>query len=447
MANGVIYQLALAFLLGAFIGLERQIHEKTEPKQGKSFSFLGLRTFALTTSLGAISGIIYLQNPALSLVISVAFVLFAFGYYVFDSLFSKDFGITTEIALLYSYIIGVLITTSALPVQIIIGITVILVLVLSRKEIIQQYVQGVEKGQMASFISYLVIALVILPLLPNVSYRLSDIPQFLGVLKSFGINVSHNFAAMEIVNPFKLWLVVALITGVDVLGYILERTVGQKKGWLLTSFAGGFVSSTATTGSLALQSKSSGSVNHLVAAAMVANLASFLQEAVLILPLSIVLFAKILPSIALMLLSSLLIAVFFLKKDRPSENLQSTKENLKKTKLFYLYPALKFALLFLVIRLLAQIALQLFGDSGFFITMALGAIPGMDAVLISIAEFAGKTVSYGSAIWVFVLANAVNLLVKSFYSFMNGKREFAVKFSLSVVIIVLSSMVGLFFVK
>jgi len=130
MANGVIYQLALAFLLGAFIGLERQIHEKTEPKQGKSFSFLGLRTFALTTSLGAISGIIYLQNPALSLVISVAFVLFAFGYYVFDSLFSKDFGITTEIALLYSYIIGVLITTSALPVQIIIGITVILVLVL-----------------------------------------------------------------------------------------------------------------------------------------------------------------------------------------------------------------------------------------------------------------------------------------------------------------------------
>lgn len=445
MANVIIYQLVLAFLLGAFIGLERQIHEKTELKGGQNSTFLGLRTFALSTTLGAIAGIIYPYNPAFFLVISAGFMLLAIGYYVFDSLFSKDIGITTEIALVFSYVIGVLVTTNILSIPIVIGITVILGLVLSRKEFIQQYVSGVEKEQMTSFISYLVIALVILPLLPNVSYRFADIPKFFEFLNSYGINVSFQFAEMEIVNPFKLWLIVALVTGVDVAGFILEKTIGQKKGWLLTSFAGGFVSSTATTGSLALQSKNSGSVNHLVASAMIANFASFLQEAVLIIPLSLVLFSKFLPSLALMLISSLIIALFFLRGGWPGENLQITKESLKKTKLFYLYPALRFAVLFLFIRLFAQIALLIFGDSGFFVTMALGAIPGMDAVLISIAELAGKTVSFESAFWVFIVANAVNLLVKFFYSYVNGKREFAVKFGVSVAIVIISSIAGLVF--
>lgn len=445
MENGVIYQLALAFLLGAFIGLERQIHEKSEHREGRN-SFLGLRTFALITPLGALAGLIYPHNQVLFLIISVAFALLTLGYYVFDSFFSKDIGITTEIALIYSYIIGVLITANILSIQVIIGLTVTLGLILSRKEIIKKYLSGVEENQMASFISFLVIALVILPLLPNVSYRLSDTPQLLDALSSFGINLV-GFAAIEIINPFKLWLVVALITGIDVFGYILEKTIGQKRGWLLTSFAGGFVSSTATTGSLALQSKDSGSADHLVAAAIISNLASFLQHAILVLPLSFMLFAKLAPSIAMMIATSLLIALFFLKKNQSDENLQTTKKTLQETKLFDLYPALKFALLFLFIRLFAQIALQLFGSSGFFFSMALGAIPGMDAVLISIAELAGKTVSFENALWAFILANAVNLFVKSFYSFVNGKKEFAVKFSLSIVLILLSSTVGLFFVN
>lgn len=443
MESEIVYKLILALLLGAFIGLERQIHEKGEQKVGQR-SFLGLRTFALITPLGAIAGLVYAHNPLLFLVISIAFVLLTLGYYAFDSFFSKDIGITTEIALLYNFIIGVLITTNILPLQVLIGLTVVLGLILSRKEIIKQYVSGIGQEQMASLISYLVIALVILPLLPNVSYKLSDIPQLLSILSSFGIHLG-SFTSIEVINPFKLWLIVALITGVDVFGYILEKTIGQKKGWLLTSFAGGFVSSTATTGSLALQSKNSGSIDHLVAAAVVSNLASFLQHMLIILPLSLLLFTKLIPAITLMIFSSLLITLFFFKKGKLDENIQATKESLKKTKLFNLFPALKFALLFLFIRLFAQIALQIFGEGGFFVSMALGAIPGMDAVLISIAELAGKTITFTNALWAFVLANAVNLFVKSFYSFINGKKEFAVKFSISTVIIILSSILGLAF--
>lgn len=150
--NVIIYKFALAFLLGAFIGLERQIHEKSEHKEERT-SFLGLRTFALTTPLGVLAGFIYPYNPALFLIISVAFVLLTLGYYAFDSFFSKDIGITTEIALIYNYTIGVLIAANILPIQIIIGLTVILGLILSRKEIIKKYLSGVEENQMTSFIS------------------------------------------------------------------------------------------------------------------------------------------------------------------------------------------------------------------------------------------------------------------------------------------------------
>lgn len=445
MDNQILFRLAISFLLGAFIGLERQVHQKDEHKEGKT-SFLGLRTFALITPLGAIAGLIYPQNPALFIIVSVAFTLLSLGYYAFESYFSKDIGITTEIALIYSYTIGVLLTTNIVPIQIITGLTIIIGLFLSRKEGIKQLVEKIEKEQLTSFISYLVIALVILPLLPNVSYKLADLPQLVSFLSSLGINVG-SFANMELLNPYKLWLIVALITGVDVFGFILEKTVGEKKGWLLTSFAGGFISSTATTGSLAQQSRNATKVDHLVAAAVVANLASFLQHTVIILPLSFLLFTKLVPSITLMLISSIVITLFFLKKSTKIDSLKNSGETLKKTKLFDLYPALKFAFLFSFIRLFAQIALQIFGESGFFISMALGAIPGMDAVLMSIAELGGKTVSFGNAIWAFILANTVNLSVKSFYSFTHGNKDFAVKFSLSVVIILLSGIVGLFMVQ
>lgn len=442
-----IYKLALSLVLGAFIGLERQIHEKGEGRS-PSRSFLGLRTFALVAPLGALAGIVYSQNSLLFTLISAAFIILTLSYYIFDSLFTKDIGITTEIALLYTYLVGVLIAINIFPFQLIIGITVVLALILSRKEIIGRYVRGITEREIDSFISYGAIALVILPLLPNTSYTLSSVPQLGNILASYNLNIK-DFANIEIINPFKLWLFVALITGIDVFGYVLERTVGPKSGWLLTSFAGGFISSTATTASLAQQSNKAKSVNHLISAAIVANFASFIQNSIIILPLSFILFTNVIPIVLLMMIASAIIAFYFLRvtKSGKKENLELTKERLKKDKLFYLTPALKFAALFLIVRLVAQIALKLFGDNGFLVSMALGAIPGMDAVLISIAELAGKNISYEFALWAFILANGVNLAVKSLYSFLNGKREFAIKFTASAVVIILASIFGLYISK
>jgi uncharacterized membrane protein (DUF4010 family) len=263
------------------------------------------------------------------------------------------------------------------------------------------------------------------------------------ILASYGLALGR-LVTIEVLNPFRLWLVVALITGVEIAGYGLQRTVGQKKGWLLTSVAGGFISSTATTQSLAQQSKKSNLVNLLVAAAIFSNLASFFQIFVLIAPLNGQFLAKSTPLILSLIISAFLIGLFFLKtKGTGGEDLPETKKKLKKGEIFSLGPALRFALLFLIVRMATKISLTFFGNSGFLATSALASIVGLDAVTINLAEVAGKIINFQTGVLALILVNATNLTSKTIYSLFQGKREFALKFALSATIIILASLVGL----
>ncbi|HVA97112.1 MAG TPA: MgtC/SapB family protein [Candidatus Acidoferrales bacterium] len=428
----IIYTFVISLLIGAFIGIERQMHAVDE--RGKT-NHVGIRTFALITTLGTLSGFIHSQNPILSLFISSGILLLIICYYLFDSFYTKDYGITTEITLFFSYIIGFLLSKNIFTMPFVIGMSVVLVLVLSLKERLSFYTKLLNKKELQSFISYAVIALVILPLLPNYSYHITDLPYGSEMLRSLGLPVSL-LHTVEIVNPFQLWLVVALITGIDVLGYFLEKIFGNKKGWFLTSFVGGFISSTATTQTLAQQSKVSTATTIFVVAAITATLASFFEHALILLPMNVYLFVNVIPILVVMAAVSGILMYFFNKQQE--QIIKQRVEKLQKKELFHLYPAIKFALLFVLVKFVSSIALTLFGSGGFYLAIGLGAIPGMDAVLITIAQTAGKTVTFQTALFAFIIANAVNLFVKCVLTFWQGKRSFAIRFSISAGLIILS---------
>ena len=438
-------KLFLSLILGAVIGLEREAYEKRiNPEKGTRPGSLGLRTFALITALGSVSGLLKEGYFSLFLIISITFMLLLLCYYVLGSILTKDNGITTEIAIIFGYLIGVFISLEVFPIQLILAITVILILILSRKDEIRTIISGIKTSELNAFISFALIALVILPFLPNKSFYLSSIPALETILSAYKISLGK-LGGIEILNPFKLWLVVALITGVDIFGYILEKTIGQKKGWLLTSIAGGFISSTATTQSLAQQSKKSGAVNRLVAAAIFATLASFFQVFILIASINGMFLAKSTPLILAIVLSSFLTGMFFLKlkKTAVQENLTETKEKLEEAEIFALSPALKFAFIFLLIRIATKVSLAFLGNSGFLAVSALASVTGIDAVVINLSEVTGSAINFKTGALALILANAVNLISKSVYSFTQGKKQFAVKFSLSMVIIIASSFLGL----
>jgi uncharacterized membrane protein (DUF4010 family) len=436
-------KLLLSLVIGAVIGLERESYDETLLDAKKDpYMPLGLRTFALVGLLGAIVGILAVKYIFISLLISGILGAIFILYYYFHTKMAKDIGITTEIALLFVYIIGILVALEVLAIPLTIAISVVLILILSRKEEIKGLVNDIQKKEINAFTSYALIALVILPFLPNRGFTFSDIPNLANLVHAFGLDLGR-LKDIEILNPFKLWIIVALITGVDLLGYVLQRVVGEKKGWVMASIAGGFVSSTATTLSLAQESKTAkNKTNTLVASAIFANVASFFQIALLIMLVSATFFINSLSVLIPITIVGLISGFYFLKKSSKDSHAAS-KEKFQPSEIINLAPALKFAALFLVIRLVSQIALEFFGNSGFLAATGIGSLAGLDAVIINTAELAGKAIDMKLALFALILANAVNLISKTVFSYLQGDRDFAYKLGASMAAIILSSLIGL----
>lgn len=439
MISGLILKLSVALLFGAAVGLERQ-----GGKPG-DIEVAGIRTFALISLLGALCGIFYLNNLTLfAIVISTAFTILLAVYYAVGSYTTKDFGMTTELAILLTFLIGALTILEIIPMQVVVALFVVLILLLSMKSKTKALAAGISRQEINSFVSYAIIALVIMPFLPNVGYKLMDIPFLSEILNNFNINLSQ-FANLELINPQRVWLVVALITGIDVFGYVLGRIIGQKGSFTLTSFVAGFISSTSTTQSLAQKSKKTGVVNYLVGAALLANMSSFLQIFLLVGPLNGRWLVSLLPSLLIMILTATILSALFLKKKEIVSD-EDTSES-KEGKMFSLIPALKFAVLLVLIKIVTKICLVLFGQSGFVISSLIASLAGLDAVLVNLAEMAGVAITFKFATITFLLVNATNLMSKSVFSYMQGNRKFALNFFLSSLVIIAGSFVGFIFIK
>ncbi len=431
-------QLFLSTIVGALIGLERE----SSSAEGNSADS-GIRTYALVSLLGSLAGIFFSKQIIVAfLVLAVSVCALIISYYIVGSAVTKKPGMTTEISLVATFFVGFLLATNIISVQIILALLVVILLILSVKEKTKKFMIGVSRKETETFISYAVVALVILPFLPNTSIRLGDISFLSSILSSYHVSLG-SFGALELLNPYKLWLVVVLVTGIDVFGYALARIFGHKKSFTLTSFVGGFISSTSTTQALATKSRSGFSVNTLVGAALVANLASFFQVFLLVGPLNPGLLAKLSPIIFGIIFVALVAAVFFLtKKELQLVSVAGAEEETKQDrKIFSLKSALQFALLLTAVKLATKICLILFGKSGFIISSVLASLAGLDAILINLAEMAGKTITFNMALLTFVLVNATNLASKVVYSFIQGSRKFAIKLSLSMLVVVVSSLV------
>lgn len=438
MFTGLFSKLILSVILGATIGLERESN-----KQGIG-AIGGIRTYSLIALVGALVGIFFLNGfSPLALLVAGGILVLLISYYVISSSTTHNFGITSELSVVITFLIGLLLVLDIISLHVVVAIFVVLMLILSLKSKTTKIVAGISTQELQSFISYAIIALVVLPFLPDVGYKLKDIPVLPDFLQAFNIDLGR-FNTLDLLNPRKIWMVVVLITGIDVFGYILGRIVGNKKGFALTSFIAGFVSSTSATQSLAQRSKKTSFANHLVGAAILANMASFLQIFLLVGPLNPKWFVFIVPSIIMMILTAGVVSMIFLRKKEPAE--QEQEQEIKSTKIFSLMPALKFAGILIIIKIITKTCLILFGQSGFVIGSVIASFAGLDAILVTLAEMAGQTIAFKFAFVTFLLVNATNLLAKTLYSYLQGSRQFAFKFLLAAISVVLASAVWLFFV-
>lgn len=442
MLPHIFERFILPILLGAAVGFERSATDLSRSrKKTESAHNVGVRTFSFIAVLGVIAGTLYPIHTLLSLTVAGASLTLVVCYYIIHAVINRDTGITTELALLLTFATGVVLNTEILPPALVIAQTVIIILLLSRKAAIERFILGLSSREMNAFISYALIALVVLPFLPNHYITLSDIPILITLLTSYGVDITR-FATMEIINPYRLWFIVALVTGIDMTGHFIERIWAKGKGQLLAGFLGGFISSTATTQALAQESITSSKTTSLVAAAVLANGASFIQLLLLLAGTNSAFLVHTTPFILLLLLSSGMLAYLWTRQEIQPKH-QSAPMIKNDAEIISIAPALKFSLLFVTVRIISKLSLILFGDTGFLAASALAALTGIDAAVLNIAEMAGKTIDFRTALIAVILVNAVNLGAKSVYGFAQGSRTFAGQFAKSAFIITLFSLLSL----
>lgn len=217
-----IARLSLAVGIGLLIGAERERRKG----EGAERSSAGLRTFAMASLAGQLG----LSAGGLAALVAVVVGVSALAVAGHWRSRSDDPGMTTEVALVVTTLLGAIsLQRPALAA----GGAVITATLLAMREPLHRFVRGVLTG--SEIADGLVIAgatLVVLPLLPD---------RAMGPFGAF--------------NPHALWLVVVLVMAIGAMGHAALRFLGARFGLATLALASGFISSIATIAAMGARAR------------------------------------------------------------------------------------------------------------------------------------------------------------------------------------------------
>src|SRR5688572_8781130 len=222
-------RLAIAAVIGLAVGLERQWSGHAA---GPDARFAGLRTFLMLGLLGGVAGLAARDgHEILAAVIAAGGAGLSIAAYVtFVRQPGADRDGTTETAAIVVVALGVL--AGSVSWLLAAGAGSLVVLALNEKKRLHGAVSHVQPEELRGALQFAVLALVVLPLLPE--------GPFLG------------WAA---IRPRTLWMIVLLFCAINFAGFLARRSAREGRGYLLTGLLGGVISSTAVTFGFARHSR------------------------------------------------------------------------------------------------------------------------------------------------------------------------------------------------
>ena len=215
--------LGASLAAGLMIGVERGWRFRRE-KSGTRVA--GVRTYALIGAGGGLSAVVGKTiHPTVTAVLAAAIAAVLVIAFRRDTRKRDATGIVSALlALGFGLLAG-----SGEPALGVASAAVVTLLLASRRQL-HSFVDRLNATDVQAFARYAVVALAVLPFLPN-----------------------RNVGPLLAWNPFQLWLVVVLITGFSFASYIANRAIGERKGIIATAIIGGLYSSTAITATFAQQ--------------------------------------------------------------------------------------------------------------------------------------------------------------------------------------------------
>ncbi len=382
---GAAQGFAIACLIGALTGLEREKHRSAERSDGSA----GMRTFILVAEVGAISGWLsqVLASPWVIAagLLAVAAVVVA-GYLAAGR--SGALGLTTEVATLVVCLLGAMATTGQAPLAI--GLAVVTASVLAYKEPLHELARRLGWDDVYAGLRLLIAAFVVLPLLPD-----------------------HAVDPWGALNPASLWRLVLLISTLSLVGYIGARWFGERGGAAITGLTGGLVSSTAVTLAFARLSRAGSREQRALAGGiLLAWGVMFVRVVVEVFAVNPDLLRTLMPPFAVMAAIAGLSAWLMIGVRRAVHPPAQTAD-VPLSNPFSLTAAVKFAAFFALVLVVIKVAQLRFPGTGLYAVAALAGLADVDAITLSMAQQAGAGGDAGVAVGAIVVAATTNTLVKA----------------------------------
>jgi len=344
----------LAILLGALLGIERE---------RKETRLAGLRTFILVTLFGSICGQISesLQEYWIILVGMFAVIVQSSMVHVLRAREELVAGLTTSVALLVAYGIGILVAMDQTLAAV--SLSLATTIILYFKPQMHKFSHSLSERDIIAIFQFGLVAFIILPILPN-----------------------RGFGPYQALNPYNIWLMVVMISAINLVGYVILKFVGQRWGGPVVGILGGIVSSTATTLSFCRHAKKDS--NFSIMGAVVISLASTVVLIRMALLVGVI-HAELLKEMALPMLAmfgSGLLAVFYVWK-KTSDQQTPPPETGNPAELKY---ALLFGLIYALVLLAVSAGEDFFGHKGVYIVSLISGLTDVDAITLTNARIAGK---------------------------------------------------------
>ena len=397
-------QLFIALGLGFLIGLEREYAKRIVEKEEQ---FAGVRTYTVISLFGFLSAYLAQHHGQWILVTGLAgLIAMVVASYVMTAKHGS-YGITTELSAILAFVIGSLVFRGEVLFAVI--ITVIITALLSLKVRLHSFVAMLTPQDIRAFIQFVIISAVVLPFLPD-----------------------EQFGPGGVWNLHEIWTMVILVTGISLVGYILAKVLGSRKGTVLAGVVGGLISSTAVTLSFSrLAHTHSAAMRMLAAVAIIAATGTLYPR---------ILLETWVVNKELALVLAPPIAYLIHRNGTDADGVELPLTNPLNFKV-----AIQFALIYMAVQWLMALVNAQENAWGLYGASLIFGATDMDAITLSIARKAATTNVQG--VTAILLATLSNTVMKYLIVIFFGDRTLRKWVGIGFGAIVLVTMIGIMAVR
>lgn len=406
--NALLLNMLVALGAGALIGLER---ERAGAAEHGGEAVAGLRTFSVAALAGAVA---VTCGGAALLGVAAAVVALLAGLSYWRTFKTEQPGLTTELALVFTVLIGGLAMTAP---SIAGAVAVVTALLLDARERLHHFAGAVlTEEEVRSALVLAAAAIVVMPLLPNVQ-----------------------MGPFDALNPRSVWRLVVLVLLIGAAGHVATRLLGPRFGLPVSGLASGFVSSSATIGAMGSRAaEEPGVLGAAAAGAVLSTVATVVQMAVVLSATSqAALREMVIPLACAGVVAAGYGVVFTLSAIRQKTEGASAGEALS------LKTALIFAGTLSVVLLISAALRHWFGEAGAIVAAALAGFVDTHASAISIASLVATGRMEPSECVIPILAGfTTNTVTKVIVAVAAGGRAFAIRVVPGVVLVAAAAWAG-----